>query len=79
MEVDAATLDVDREGRSTGWAWLRGRRLLPGGATRSGKALVRISALPGELRIRHQGALVEVRELQQTHGLGRRPDSGEAA
>lgn len=79
MDVDAATLDLDMEGKSTGWAWLYGRRLLPGGSTRSGKALVRISALPGELRIRHQGAVVQVNELQQTHRLDRRPDSGEAA
>lgn len=79
MEVDAATLDVDAQGRSTGWVWLRGRRLLPGGSARSGKALVRLSALPGDLRIRHQGAVVEAGELQQTHSLGRRPDTGEAA
>jgi hypothetical protein len=79
MEVDAATLDTDEQGQSTGWVWLRGRRLLPGGSTRSGKALVRLTALPGELRITHQGAAVEVRELQQTHGLGERPDTGEGA
>jgi hypothetical protein len=74
MEVGAATLDTDEQGQSTGWVWLRGRRLLPGGSTRSGKALVRIGVLPGELRISHQGAVVEVRELQQTHGIVDRPD-----
>lgn len=56
MDVAAASLEVDADGCCTGWAWLRGRRVLPGGSTRSGKALVRISALPGDLRIRHQGA-----------------------
>jgi hypothetical protein len=79
MEVDVATLDLDQEGQSTGWALLRGRRLLPNGSARSGKALARISALPGGLLVRHQGAVVEVRELLQTHNLDQRPDTGQAA
>jgi hypothetical protein len=69
MEVDAANLDLAADGHSTGWVLVRGRRLLADGSKRAGKELVHIAALPGDLRIRHQGAAVEVRELQQTHGL----------
>lgn len=71
MEVDTVTPGVEDDGQLTGWAWAYGRRLLPEGSKRPGKALVRLSALPPGMKVRHRGAVVEVRELQQTHTHGR--------
>lgn len=72
MEVDTVTLGVEEDGQFTGWAWVYGRRLLADGSRRPGKALVRLLALPAELKVKHQGAVIEVGELQQAHTLGRR-------
>lgn len=69
LDVAFATLETDRDGQATGWVRVRGERVLPEGVTRWEETLVRLPALPDQLTITHQGARVEIRELQQTHSV----------